>query len=81
MGNFYLTILTDIKFENDLLNGNVLHITRDLTLTNLSPFSSAITVTTTTTFYWDRPDLSVATNHIIFVGRNRIPPILSYSYT
>ena len=26
MSNFYLTILTDIQFENDLLNGNVHHI-------------------------------------------------------
>ena len=30
MSNFYLTILTDIKLENDLLNGNVHHLTRSM---------------------------------------------------
>ena len=29
--NFYLTILIDIKFENDLLNSDVHHITRGTT--------------------------------------------------
>ena len=31
MSNFYLTILTDVKFENDLLNGIVHHIMRGMT--------------------------------------------------
>ena len=76
MSNFYLAILTDIKFENNLLYINVHHTTRGMTYNNVSPFCSAITATNTTTFFWDRLDLSILKNHIIFVDRNRIPRIV-----
>ena len=50
MYNFCMIILTDIKFENDLLNGKVHHTTWGMARIFILPLSSAITATTT--FSW-----------------------------